>query len=164
MAEELLFRKDVKKELTWDLSLIYKDEDALMADAARMESLTAQLEKDYKGRLDSADRINECLDKLREIYGIVTLVGNYCELATSVDYYDTHNMELAGRMNRRISECMSSLSFIDSELSAKSDELINEAAQASKENANYLKEVLRGKPHLLSPETEKVLKALSQTT
>ena len=35
---------------------------------------------------------------------------------------------------------MSSLSFIDSELSAKSDELINEAAQASKENANYLKE------------------------
>ena len=31
MAEELLFRKDVKKELTWDLSLIYKDEDALMA-------------------------------------------------------------------------------------------------------------------------------------
>lgn len=164
MAEELLFRKDVKKELTWDLSLIYKDEDALMADAARLESLTAQLEKDYKGRLDSADRINECLDKLREIYGIVTLVGNYCELATSVDYYDTHNMELAGRMNRRISECMSSLSFIDSELSAKSDELINEAAQASKENANYLKEVLRGKPYLLSPETEKVLKALSQTT
>ena len=164
MAEELLFRKDVKKELTWDLSLIYKDEDALMADAARLESLTAQLEKDYKGRLDSADRINECLDKLREIYGIVTLVGNYCELATSVDYYDTHNMELAGRLNRRISECMSTLSFIDSELSAKSDELINEAAQASKENANYLKEVLRGKPHLLSPETEKVLKALSQTT
>lgn len=164
MAEELLFRKDVKKELTWDLSLIYKDEDALMADAARLECLTAQLEKDYKGRLDSADRINECLDKLREIYGIVTLVGNYCELATSVDYYDTHNMELAGRMNRRISECMSSLSFIDSELSAKSDELINEAAQASKENANYLKEVLREKPHLLSPETEKVLKALSQTT
>lgn len=164
MAEELLFRKDVKKELTWDLSLIYKDEDALMADAARLECLTAQLEKDYKGRLDSADRINECLDKLREIYGIVTLVGNYCELATSVDYYDTHNMELAGRMNRRISECMSSLSFIDSELSAKSDELINEVAQASKENANYLKEVLREKPHLLSPETEKVLKALSQTT
>ena len=69
MAEELLFRKDVKKELTWDLSLIYKDEDALMADAARLESFTAQLEKDYKGRLDSADRINECLDKLREIYG-----------------------------------------------------------------------------------------------
>ena len=44
MAEELLFRKDVKKELTWDLSLIYKDEDALMADAARLESFTAQLE------------------------------------------------------------------------------------------------------------------------
>ena len=83
MAEELLFRKDVKKELTWDLALIYKDEEALMADAGRMEKLTAQVEEDYKGKLDSADRINACLDAYREIYGIITLIGNYCELATS---------------------------------------------------------------------------------
>ena len=39
MAEELLSRKDVKKELTWDLTLIYKDEAALMADADRLEKL-----------------------------------------------------------------------------------------------------------------------------
>lgn len=164
MAEELLFRKDVNKELTWDLSLIYKDEAALLADASRMVELTAQTEREYKGKLDNADTINECLDKLREIYGIATLVGNYCELATSVDYYDTHNMELSGRINRQISECMSTLSFIDSELSAQSDEVIEAAVQSSKENAGYLKEVLRHKPYLLNPETEKVLKAISQTT
>ena len=61
MAEELLFRKDVKKELTWDLSLIYKDEEALLADADRMEKLTAQAEEEYKGSLDSADRIMHVL-------------------------------------------------------------------------------------------------------
>ncbi len=164
MAEELLFRKDVKKELTWDLSLIYKDEAALLADADRMEKLTAQVEEKYKGKLDNADAINACLDMLREIDGIVTLVGNYCELATSVDYYDTHNMELSGRMNRKISECMSRLSFIDSELVAQSDEVIKAAVDVSKENAGYLRKVLRKKPHLLNPETEKVLAALSQTT
>ncbi len=164
MAEELLFRKDVKKELTWDLSLIYKDEEALLADADRMEKLTAQAEEEYKGSLDSADRINACLDMYREIEGIITLIGNYCELATSVDYYDTHNMELAGKLYRRISECTSRLSFIDSELAVQPDSVIQMAAKASKENAGYLNKMLRRKPYLLSPETEKVLAALSQTT
>ncbi len=164
MAEELLFRKDVKKELTWDLSLIYKDEEALLADADRMEKLTAQAEEEYKGSLDSADRINACLDMYREIEGIITLIGNYCELATSVDYYDTHNMELAGKLYRRISECTSRLSFIDSELAVQPDSVIQMAAKASKKNAGYLNKMLRRKPYLLSPETEKVLAALSQTT
>lgn len=164
MAEELLSRKDVKKELTWDLTLIYENEAALMADEDKMEKLTAEIEKSYKDKLCSAENINKCLDEYRGVIRIMTLIGNYCELATSVDYYDTHNMELAGKMNRKLSECMSRLSFIDSELAVQDDAVIEEAVNASKANAGYLKDVLRGKPHLLNPETEKVLKALSQTT
>ena len=164
MAEELLSRKDVKKELTWDLTLIYKDEAALMADADWLEKLTGEIESLYKGKLGSAETVNKCLDEYREAVGIITLIGNYCELATSVDYYDTHNMELAGKMNRKLSECMSRLSFIDSELAVQDNAVIEEAVNSSEANANYLKDVLRGKPHLLNPETERVLTALSQTT
>lgn len=164
MAEELLSRKDVKKELTWDLTLIYKDEAALMADADRLEKLTGEIESLYKGKLGSAETVNKCLDEYREAVGIITLIGNYCELATSVDYYDTHNMELAGKMNRKLSECMSRLSFIDSELAVQDNAVIEEAVNSSEANANYLKDVLRGKPYLLNPETERVLTALSHTT
>lgn len=164
MTEELLSRKDVKKELTWDLTLIYKDEAALMADADRLEKLTGEIESLYKGKLGSAETVNKCLDEYREAVGIITLIGNYCELATSVDYYDTHNMELAGKMNRKLSECMSRLSFIDSELAVQDNAVIDEAVNSSEANANYLNDVLRGKPHLLNPETERVLTALSQTT
>ncbi len=164
MAEELLSRQDVKKELTWDLTLIYKDEAALMADADRLEKLTGEIESLYKGKLGSAETVNKCLDEYREAVGIITLIGNYCELATSVDYYDTHNMELAGKMNRKLSECMSRLSFIDSELAVQDNAVIEEAVNSSEANANYLKDVLRGKPYLLNPETERVLTALSQTT
>lgn len=164
MAEELLSRQDVKKELTWDLTLIYKDEAALMADADRLEKLTGEIESLYKGKLGSAETVNKCLDEYREAVGIITLICNYCELATSVDYYDTHNMELAGKMNRKLSECMSRLSFIDSELAVQDNAVIEEAVNSSEANANYLKDVLRGKPYLLNPETERVLTALSQTT
>ena len=72
-------------------------------------------------------------------------------------------MELSGKLNRKISECLSHLSFIESELVLQPDEVINAAVASSKENANYLRNVLRGKPHLLNPETERVLTALSQT-
>ena len=164
MAEELLSRQDVKKELTWDLTLIYKDEAALMADADRLEKLTGEIESLYKGKLGSAETVNKCLDEYREAVGIITLIGNYCELATSVDYYDTHNMELAGKMNRKLSECMSRLSFIVSELAVQDNAVIEEAVNSSEANANYLKDVLRDKPYLLNPETERVLTALSQTT
>ena len=146
------------------LDIDYKDEAALMADADRLEKLTGEIESLYKGKLGSAETVNKCLDEYREAVGIITLIGNYCELATSVDYYDTHNMELAGKMNRKLSECMSRLSFIDSELAVQDNAVIEEAVNSSEANANYLKDVLRGKPYLLNPETERVLTALSQTT
>ena len=164
MADKLLYRKDVSKELTWDLSLIYDTEEAMLEDADRMEALTDKIVDEYRGRLDSAERINSCLDKYRAVLELMTLIGNYTELATSVDYYDTHNMELAGRMNRRISMCMSSLSFIESEIVVNEASVIEAAMEAASANACYLKRLLSWKPHLLQPETEKVLAALAQTT
>ena len=36
MAKELVARKEVPQELTWDLSLIYPDEEAMYADAKQV--------------------------------------------------------------------------------------------------------------------------------
>lgn len=80
MAEELLSRKDVKKELTWDLTLIYKDEAALMADADRLEKLTGEIESLYKGKLGSAETVNKCLDEYREAVGIIRLLATTVSL------------------------------------------------------------------------------------
>ncbi|MGN1188728.1 MAG: oligoendopeptidase F [Lachnospiraceae bacterium] len=163
MADELLSRKDIPVELTWDLSLIYKTEDDMLADAAKMEKITEQIANTFKGRLDSPERINECLDMYRQVIEIAVLIGNYCDLAVSVDYYDTYNMERNGKINRRISECMSRLSFIESEIVMQEDKVIDEAVKGSTANANYLRNILRGKKYLLHPEVERVLAAMNQT-
>ena len=163
MADELLSRKDIPVELTWDLSLIYKTEDDMLADAAKMEKITEQIANTFKGRLDLPERINECLDMYRQVIEIAVLIGNYCNLAVSVDYYDTYNMERNGKINRRISECMSRLSFIESEIVMQEDKVIDEAVKGSTANANYLRNILRGKKYLLHPEVEKVLAAMNQT-
>ena len=106
---ELNKRKDVPVELTWDLSLIYPTEEAMQADAKKVEALSLEMEKEYPGRLTDPETINRCLDQLREVERIAYLVGSYCDLAVSVDYYDTYNMDRNERISRLQSEIRSRL-------------------------------------------------------
>ena len=160
---ELNKRKDVPVELTWDLSLIYATEADMQADAKKLEELSLKMEKEYPGKLTDPQTINRCLDELREVERIAYLVGSYCDLAVSVDYYDTYNMDRNERISRLESEVRSRLSFIDSELMQQDEAVIEAAIAATDANKGYLKDILRSKPHQLSPETEKALASLSQT-
>ncbi|MCI8548888.1 MAG: oligoendopeptidase F family protein, partial [Bacilli bacterium] len=83
---ELQKRKDIPAELTWDLSAIYETEEAWAADVEKMEALTAKLERDYRGKLNTPEAINACLDILRELYEILIPASTYRDLAASVDY------------------------------------------------------------------------------
>lgn len=164
MAEELVFRKDVPIKMTWDLSKIYSSEDAMYVDIHKMEALRDSTYETYKGKLDSAKAINDCLDQLRSIHELATLASHYVELAVSVDYYDTKAQAAYGKVNRIIADTFSKLSFIESEISEQKEEVIEAAIKMTEKNKYYLQDVLRNKPHRLHPETERVLTAISQTT
>ena len=159
---ELQNRKDVPVELTWDLSLIYPTEEAMLADEKKLEALSKELES-CKGTLNTAEAINACLDQLREVERLSTLVGCYCGLAVEVDYYDSHNMDRSERIQRILSDIESRLSFIESELAEQDESVIRAAIDATEANKGYLREVLRNKPHRLHPETERALAALGPT-
>ena len=90
MAEELLTRKDVPKELTWDLSLIYATEKEMNADFEEVQRLAIRLEG-FEGKLDNAGTTKECLDIYRSMVQKMILVSHYTDLAVSVDYYDEYN-------------------------------------------------------------------------
>ncbi len=160
---ELKLRKDVPVELTWDLSLIYKTEEEMLQDAEKLKALSQQMEADYKGRLTTPQAINDCLDQLREAYRLMTLTGNYCDLAASVDYYDTYCQERNEKLGRLSAEVFSRLSFIDSEITQQPEEALEAAIAMATENKLYLQNILRSKPHQLHPDTERALAALSQT-
>ncbi len=160
---ELAKRNEVPIEQTWDLSLIYPTEEAMQADADKAEKLCGQMEADYKGKLNDPDTINRCLDDLREMERLLTLVGSYCGLAVEVDYYNTYNMDRSQRMERLSSRISASLSFIDSEICEADEAVIREAIRRTTANKGYLEDVLRRKPHRLQPETERAMAALSQT-
>lgn len=163
MADEITFRKDVPQNLTWDLSLIYETEEDMYRDAQKMEELGKAIVETYKGKLDTPENIEACLTEYRKVCELRTLAGNYCDLAVSVDYYDTHNQERYGKIERRISVLMSSLSFIDSEIMEQEEAVIRKAMANSQGNRGYLQNLLQKKAHRLHGETERAMTALSQT-
>ncbi len=160
---ELKSRKDVPVELTWDLSLIYPNEEAMQADAKKAEDKSIEMEKAYKGRLTDPETINKCLDDLREVERLTDWVGGYCSLAVEVDYTDEYNMARFGRIERLMAEIESRLSFIDSQLIEGDEAILRAAMERSEANRRHLADVLRSKPHYLHPETERALAALGQT-
>lgn len=160
---ELKSRKDIPAELTWDLSSIYKTEAEMDRDIEKVKALSSSILQNYKGKLDTPQSINACLDDFREVERLLILINHYCDLAVSVDYYDTYNQERNERTLNLISEISSSLSFIDSEISDREESLLSEAIATATQNRHYLEDILRNKPHRLQPETERVLAALSKT-
>lgn len=160
---EMLSRRDVPVELTWDLSAIYATEEEMYRDAKQAKSLSERMAREYRGKLTTPGVIDKCLDDYREVLRLVWLVTHYCDLAVSVDYYDTKNQERNEKMSRLAAEIFSLLSFVESEIAQQEESVLQEAIAGSAENGCYLRDILRGRPHRLHPETERALAALGQT-
>ncbi|WP_055667213.1 oligoendopeptidase F [Desnuesiella massiliensis] len=163
MKKALKERKDVDVSLTWDLSAIYKTEEDYNAAVKSVQEQVEEIYKIYKGKLNSPDIINECLDKLKKVMGIMNLSATYANLSVSVDQTNVENQARYMRMMNVLSQVESKLSFIRSEILELEEDVIEKTMKASKENSNYLREIKRSKKHTLHPEVERVLSALSGT-
>lgn len=157
----ILDRKDVEKSLTWNLSDIFKSDEDYERALEETLRLASEIVEDFKGKLKSPKEINFCLDKLRVIEELSTLVYTFTSLGVSVDQTDNENQERLMKFMTLFSKAQSELSFIDSELIQLDEEIIKKAMEESDENKGYLKEILRKKEYTLSPDVEKTLLALS---
>ena len=157
---ELMQRKDVPVELTWDLTAIYDDEAKWKTDVEKVRRLSEEIEQNYKGKLTTTEAIHSCLDKFREWEELMILTVQYSSLAASVDYGDAALQERNDTLSRLDAQMASRLSFIDSEIIAQDESLLRQAIAQGGPNQPYLEDLLRQKPYQLQPETEKVLAAL----
>lgn len=157
---ELMQRKDVPVELTWDLTAIYDDEAKWKADVEKVRRLSEEIEQNYKGKLTTTEAIHSCLDKFREWEELMILTVQYSSLAASVDYGDAALQERNDALSRLDAQMASRLSFIDSEIIAQDESLLRQAIAQGGPNQPYLEDLLRQKPYQLQPETERVLAAL----
>jgi oligoendopeptidase F len=123
--------------------------------------MTERIERDYHNNLRKAEDITSCLDMMRELRMIFGWVATYSSLSASVDQKDQVALERDLKVESLIAKTSSRLSFIESALSETPDSILAEAARMREENKGYLEEIIRNKPHMLNPETEMAISALS---
>lgn len=163
MAKEFKLRSEIEEQFTWDLSTIFKNEEEMQATLNEVVEISKSVEKEYKGKLNTPDMINKCLEVMKQVMEKVTLVGTYSHLAVEVDQTNNENMGRQMKVLNIMSDLSSRLSFIESEIIQVSEEVMAIAIESSDENANYLKDIMRNKEYALHPEVERVLSSLSST-
>ena len=153
-------RKDVPLEETWDLTLLFRNREEYEEERAKARRKAEEI-RALKGTINNAERINKAVDLYQEYYTSLSLVLNYSELASSVDYYDQKAQEDYGWDRMLLSELEGMTSFLKDEISSNSEEVLREAAEKSESNRTFISDILREKPHRLKEEGEEILSLLS---
>jgi len=150
-------RSDVDESLTWDLSHLFKsDEDCIKAMQKTLQEAKSFREK-YNGKIKTKDDVISCMKDYRGLVEELDIIGNYVFLGIETDYTDAKKLDLMNKGSAFQGEVSGILSFFDSELSLLTDDILKDVISSSKEDATYIKELLKNKPHKLDPKVEEAL-------
>lgn len=155
-------RSEVPENETWDLGLIYKSAEDAWHDAEKAKKLADETEEKYKGKLIDAKSIVDCLHMYEQLSMLADKVYIYFSLGMETDYSDAEGVADANRAEGMITDLQTKTSFIESEVLEADDDVLKEAVKIGGSVSIYLRKMLRRKPHVLEPETEKALAALGE--
>ena len=157
-------RKDVKIEDTWDLTLLYKNDDEFEKDFKTVEDFSNSVSK-YKGKLKtSAKELRNILDSIMNTSIILEKLGSYSFLKQTEDLTNNDSNVKMARFSKLASEFSANLSFFDPELMSIEDNIINDFLKSEelKDYKIYLNNILKYKPHTLSEKEERILALQSE--
>ncbi|POZ56967.1 Oligoendopeptidase F, plasmid [Lysinibacillus sphaericus] len=161
--EVLPLRKDVAVEETWNLQdLLENDADFEPALAQFVED-AVKFESTYKGSITDAHKVIEVLTAFEALQVGIIPLGTYASLNIQADRTDDVAQMRAAKFSTAIGKISSSIAFVNSELLALDETILEQAAALSPLYKRYITQLLKQKPHQLHPEVEKTLAALRST-
>lgn len=159
MKNKLVLRKNVKTEDTWNLSLLYKNDNEFENDFKKMEEFSKEVIK-FKGNLSkSASELKNILDTIMKASIILEKLGSYAFLKQTEDLTNNDSNIKVARFSKLSSEISANLSYFEPELMSIEDEKINNFLkdESLKEYLIYLNRILKYKPHTLTEKEERIL-------
>ncbi|GHH99023.1 oligoendopeptidase F [Neobacillus kokaensis] len=163
IVEKRLSRAEVAEELTWNLADLFPTEEDWEAELSVIERDIAQFDQ-LKGRLHTGSNILlDCLEAQEKLSMKIIKAWTYANLKQSADGTDPVNQANSAKFSALRTKSIAALSFINSEILALDDGIIEKYLQEEPRLEAFrktLSELLDSKKHRLTPETEEVLAAL----
>ncbi|WP_027108310.1 oligoendopeptidase F [Lacticigenium naphthae] len=165
MAQQLVERKDVKVERTWDLTEIFSTQAEFEKAKEELLKKVSGFEEDYD-RPEEALTVNALLSALKEYEAIRQLmgwIGQYGRLPSNVDIANSEYTDLSRSTSNFLAQIQAKLSFFTSLLTAQSEETLNEILTSEEKYDPFIRKIKKQKEHQLDPAVEKTLAELSPT-
>ena len=155
-------RSEVPVNMTWDLSLIYKSAEEAWKDAEEIKVISDKVLNEYKGKITTAETIVECGHLCERLEEIAVKVSNYFSLELETDFTNAQSVANMNKVSAIFTECFSKITFVENEIIEADDSVLEEAIRNGGTVAGKIRDILRNKPHILNPDTEKALAALGE--
>ncbi len=158
-------RNDVEERLTWDTSLIYKEDEDFYKDIDESKDLAEQLRK-YKGKItENADSLLDFLKDYENLMRKLYKAGVYASLKSDEDTRVSKYQEMTQTISIVDSEISQKLSFITPEILGEDYEKIKSLLEEKEELKvydHYFEDLFRSKDHVLSEDQEKIIASFSK--
>lgn len=156
-------RKDVSPELTWDLSVLYPNDEAWQKDIEALRELALAFRKNFFDKLTTAEQLISALHELELIEQKASLVEHYAFLQQASDMTDPHFDQLLAQADQALAFVQAKIAFFDIQASQNKTELLDEVATKEPRFSAVIRHLKQDKKHQLDPKTEEALALLSPT-
>ena len=156
-------RKDIPAKYKWDLSVIYADEKAFLADYAKAEKLIKEFPKHEKTMTKSAEGLYNVLRADCDIEAIIEKLWSYASLNFSVDSSNNAFQALNGKVRSLAVQAGAASWFVSPRLLALDTEVVEgwfKEYPALETFRRTIHSIMRMKPHMLSDECEQLMSKL----
>lgn len=164
-VQELPERDQVPEELTWDLALIYPNDQAWEADFQQVKKQAATTAT-FQGNLsNSATELYQAIVALHQTYRRLEKVYVYASMKSDQDTNNQTYLGLVARASSLATEVATSLAFVEPEIIALSDDQLAEFIQAEPkltDYQHYLDDLRQQKGHVLDTASEKLVTAATE--
>jgi oligoendopeptidase F len=161
MVEELKARSEVSDHLKWDLTAIFATEAAFETALNEYPDQVDAFVSEYKGNLNTAEKVVEALHKYEKIIAKGSYLGQYAMLPVSADITDGEAASKMRAVSSLISRESAKLSFFDSEVLTLSEKELDKVADLEVKFQPWVRKTKKSKQAALAPEVEEALELLN---
>lgn len=159
----ILKRSEVTVEETWNLEDLFKTEEAFENAIREAQSIAESIEASFKGNVQSSESAVDVIAAYEKLYEKLVPISTYANLALNVDQTNSDAQMRSAKVGQIYGAIGAKLSFIQSELLALDESVLQQVSSAEPGYKHYIEKLLKQKAHQLHPETEKALAAFSTT-